>query len=275
MLSADDANRLAALMGEVARVEILPRFRCLAAQAIRQKTSQDDIVTDADEAAERWLAQALQAMYPQATIVGEEAASADPGLLAKIGGAELAIFIDPVDGTANFADGVPLFGVMVAVVCRNEVQCGIIHDPIGGDWVMALRGQGAWLRRADGSVEPVRVRNGRRPASAMTGAASWYHVPSPLRERIAANQASFGSAVGFRCAAHEYRLLATGGCDFVAYHRLMPWDHAAGVLIVEEAGGHVAISDGSRYRPTMKSGQLVCATDRGAWKLVCDNLFSA
>ncbi len=273
MLSVDEANRLAEMMGEAADIEIMPRFRRLSNGAIRQKTSECDLVTDADEATERRLTGALRTLFPQAAVIGEEAASADPGILDRIGEADLAIVVDPVDGTANFAAGVPLFGVMIAVICRNEVQCGIIHDPVGGDWVIALRGQGAWLRRADGSAQTVSVRDGRSPSS-MIGAASWYHVPSPLREQIAANQARFASSVGFRCAAHEYRLLATGGCDFVAYHRLMPWDHAAGVLIVEEAGGHVAISDGSPYRPDMTTGRMVCATDPATWQTVCDRLFS-
>ncbi len=274
MFSLDEANRLADLLGQAAIDQIMPRFRRLSADSIRQKTSATDLVTDADEAAERQLTDALRDLYPHAVIVGEEAAAAEPCILGKIADAELAFIIDPVDGTANFASGVPLFGVMLAVVCRNEIQCGIIHDPVGGDWVMGLKGAGAWLRRGDGSSEPIKVGQAK-PVSAMIGAASWYHVDSPLKEQIAANQANFGSTFGFRCAAHEYRLLATGGCDFVAYHKLMPWDHAPGVLIVEEAGGHVAISDESRYRPDMVAGQLVCATDRPSWQAVCDGLFGS
>ena len=124
-------KRVDQLLQEAARVEIMPRFRNLAAHEVRQKSSAMDLVTDADEAAERLIAKGLRQIFPHAVVIGEEATERDPTLLNALADADLAFLIDPVDGTKNFASGLPLFGVMVAAVRRGEVVAGWIHDP---DW---------------------------------------------------------------------------------------------------------------------------------------------
>ena len=137
-----DLADLAALLREAGRVEVMPRFRHLGAGAVRTKTDALDLVTDADVAAERAITAGLLRRFPGAVVVGEEATAADPSLLARVGDAELAFVVDPVDGTSNFADGLPLFGVMAAAVVRGEVVGAAIHDPVGDDCVLALRGGG-------------------------------------------------------------------------------------------------------------------------------------
>ena len=115
-----DLDRLASILSEAAEREIMPRFRSLAAGSIREKTSALDLVTDADEAAEWMIRDAVAKAFPSALFVGEESVERDRSLLAKIAAADLAIIVDPVDGTSNFAWGLPLFGVMAAVVSRGE-----------------------------------------------------------------------------------------------------------------------------------------------------------
>ena len=124
-------RQVAALLRAAARTEILPRFRQLGAGAVRAKSGPLDLVTDADEAAERRIAAGLAALFPGCAVVGEEAATADPALLRRLDGAELAFVVDPVDGTANFAAGVPVFGCMAAALVRGEIVAAWIHDPIG------------------------------------------------------------------------------------------------------------------------------------------------
>ena len=160
---------VAQLLRAAARAEILPRFRKLATHEIRTKSGPLDLVTDADERAEALLAAGLQRHFPGCTVVGEEAATADPSLLERLGDAELAFVLDPVDGTANFCAGLPLFGVMVAAIRRGEVVAGVIHDPIGDDTAMALRGEGAWTVSADGGEAGLRVA-----------------APVPVEQRLAA-----------------------------------------------------------------------------------------
>ncbi len=82
---------------------------------------------------------------------------------------------------------------------------------------------------------------------------------------VARNLAKFGAFFNYRCAAHEYWLLATGGGHFVAYQKLMPWDHLPGTLIHAEAGGYSARLDGSPYLPSHVGGGLLAAPDKNSW----------
>ena len=271
-IGASQASEIAALLREAAQAEILPRFRRLAAGDIRAKSGPLDLVTEADEAAERIIAAELAARFPEAMILGEEAAAADPSLLVAMAEAELCFIIDPVDGTANFAAGVPLFGVMVAAVRNGETIAGWIHDPMGDDTVIGLRGEGSWVETPEGGRHDCRV-SAPRPVSSMVGAVSWGYMPPERKERVLPRLSRLAGTLNFRCAAHEYRLAATGGAQLLVYHRLMPWDHAAGVLIHAEAGGHSAQFDGSPYSPRRHSGGLVCAPDEASHAEVMQALF--
>jgi len=267
-LDARAASDVAALLREAARGEIMPRFRRLAPEVVRAKSGPLDLVTDADEAAERVIEAGLAVRFPGCVVVGEEAASADPGLLARLKDADLAFVVDPVDGTANFAAGLPLFGCMAAAIVRGEVAAGWIHDPLGDDTALALRGDGAWVEDADGRrigdlgvAAPV-------PVERMVGAVSWGFLPPPLRARVASRLPRLAAAVQYRCAAHEYRLAAGGHVHVLFYNRLMPWDHAAGWLLHREAGGYAARFDGSGYTPLETTGGLIAAPDRAGWEAV-------
>ena len=272
LFSTRDAGTVDRLLREAARVEIMPRFRNLSAHEVRQKSSPMDLVTDADEAAERMIAKGLLQAFPHAVLVGEEATEKDPSLLTTLADADLAFVIDPVDGTKNFASGLPLFGVMVAAIMRGEVVAGLIHDPLGDDTAIAVRGEGAWIERPGGSRTDLRVAP-PAPVREMAGCASWHHMPEPMRSTVAANLAGFGGAACYRCAAHEYRMTAAGHSHFLVYAKLMPWDHAAGWLLHREAGGYSARFDGSAYLPTTHEGGIICAPDRDSWQAVHETLF--
>ena len=255
---------LADMLATVATAEIMPRFRRLAAGDIRQKTSAIDLVTEADVNAERVITRLLLEKYPGALVVGEEACSENPVRLGGLAEAPLAFVVDPVDGTWNFASGVPLFGVMLAVVVKGETVAGIILDPMGKDWLIGEKGAGARIRSEDGRLTRVRVAD-PVPVSEMLGAVSWQYLAEPQRSTLARNMAKCRSHFGFRCAAHEYRLVASGHGHFVVYNKLMPWDHLAGALIHQEAGGYAARFDGSAYRPGHVDGGLMIAPDRDSW----------
>lgn len=265
---------LADLLATTATDEIMSRFRRLESGDIRQKTSATDLVTEADVNAERVITRALKQRWPDALVVGEEAHAEDKTILPRLGGADLAFVIDPVDGTINFASGLPLFGVMLAVVVKGETVAGIIHDPVGKDFLIGLRGAGSHLKRSDGSLEACRVA-APLPVTQMIGAASWSHMEEPDRSRVARNHARFKSSFNYRVAAHEYRLLAQGFGHFLVYTALMPWDHLAGTLIHAEAGGHTARLDGSPYLPSHTSGGILVAPDRASWQEIRHALWQA
>jgi fructose-1,6-bisphosphatase/inositol monophosphatase family enzyme len=263
--TTDDVQAVATILRRAAEAEILPRFRNLSEGAIRQKSSARDLVTDADEAAERMIEADLLERFPHAIIVGEEGTERDKSKLFAIADAPLAFIVDPVDGTKNFSSGLTLFGSMVAVTMEGEVVAGIIYDPVGGDWAIAVRGEGAWIQRADGSRSALRVAE-PVPLTEMEGCASWFAMPEPMRSAFPARLSRVAIASSYRCAAQEYRLAAAGHIHFLLYSKLWPWDHAAGWLLHQEAGGYAARFDGTPYRPSDLDGGLLLAPDRASWE---------
>lgn len=268
-----DLGTVVEILRDAARTEIMPSFRGLVPKRTREKTSRQDLVTDADEAAEVAITAALSKAFPGCVVVGEEATERDASLLDTLAEPDLAFVIDPIDGTKNFASNLPLFGVMAAVLRRGEIVAGVILDPVEDDWALALRGEGAWLQRADGRREDLRV--GAAPALAeMAGLVSWTFFPGDERSRVPGRFPRVANASDYRCAAHQYRLLCGGFYDFALYSKLMPWDHAAGWLLHREAGGYSACLDGTPYAATRHEGGLLCAPDRASWDLLRDALLS-
>jgi fructose-1,6-bisphosphatase/inositol monophosphatase family enzyme len=262
-----DLSILSDLLREAARDEVLPRFRRLGADAVRTKSGPLDLVTDADEAAERAITAGLRRHFPGCTVVGEEAASADHSVMDALGTADLAFVVDPIDGTSNYAAGIPLFGVMGAALIRGEVVAAAILDPICDDMALALRGEGAWSEAADGRVTGMHVA-AAAPVAEMTGHISWRYLPEAERPLVCANLPRLAGAWDFRCAAHQYRMVACGTTHALMFNRLLPWDHAPGWLLHREAGGYSARFDETPYQPVHSSGGIICAPDRASWHAV-------
>ncbi|MCA0277643.1 MAG: inositol monophosphatase [Proteobacteria bacterium] len=272
IFSSGDAEAVVHIMREVARTEILPSWRNLSPGAIRFKTSIHDIVTDADEAAERAITAKLRERFPDATVIGEEAAASNPALLGRLSEAEFAFIVDPIDGTKNFSAGLPLFGVIIGVACRGEVIAGFILDPVGDDVAIALRGEGAWIEMPDGRQNDLHVAKAA-PLHDMVGCVAWNQLVEPVKTTLLTNLAKVRAAPSYRCGAHEYRMIAAGHYHFLLQGKIMPWDHAAGWLIHREAGGFAARFDGSPYNAATHSGGILCAPDEDSWHLLRDALF--
>ena len=229
-----------ALMREATERTILPHYRTLTSDQIASKAP-DDVVTVADKEAELMLAEGLAKLLPEAVIVGEEAADADPAVLDRLGDA-LCWIIDPIDGTNNYAAGKPPFGVMIALAEKGETQAGWILDCLTGRLCHAVKGKGAWI-------------NGERIAARQTGqeppvaAISLVFADPARRAALTTHIAPHYALVDIpRCAAEQYPRLVMGTNDVSVFERTLAWDHAAGVLFVNEAGGRAARIDGSEYR---------------------------
>ncbi len=151
------------------------------------KSEAIDLVTEGDEAAERLIKANIDAIAPGAVFIGEESVAADPALLDKLAGADLAIVVDPIDGTFNFAAGLPLFGVMASVVAGGETVAGIIYDPLGNDWSSP---SGAPARGCAGPTAR------RRDCRSLPGSPSktWWasHRPGSTRRPSAASSGQYG-----------------------------------------------------------------------------------
>lgn len=251
-----------------AREHALPRFRNLGAGEISEK-SPGDLLTVADLATERALSAALEALLPGSIVVGEEAVAERPQLLDALSSAAPCWLVDPIDGTINYAAGLPLFATMVGLVVDGEIQAGWIYDCVHDVMASAVRGQGAQL-----AGKPVRIQ----APVALKRQAGCLHLSGYDRE-LAATAARNFDAVGpllvLHCAGLEYQAMLSGRLHYALYHRTNPWDHAAGHLLLAEAGGFAARLDGTPYdvTTTHHDWPLVCAADEASWRALRRDLF--
>jgi fructose-1,6-bisphosphatase/inositol monophosphatase family enzyme len=259
-LSALDAE-IRDLMRFAAQRSMLPRFRNLAAGEVELK-GVDDPVTIVDREVEAFLTEALSKLGPGVTVVGEEAVHTDKSVLDHLSGQ--CWIIDPLDGTANFAEGKQPFGIIIALADAGHAVAGWIYDPIKDRFCHTRAGEGAFL-------------NGERIMARTTGqtppvtAVSRMFLSPEESALVDARLADHYTLVDIpRCAAEQYPRLALGENDISSFKRTLAWDHAAGVLWLNEAGGKAARLDGSAYRvdehgrdDTMKG--LVGASSPAIW----------
>ncbi|MBV1690427.1 inositol monophosphatase [Novosphingobium sp. G106] len=241
------------IMRQSAEVAILPRYRSLEAHEVSAKAG-GDTVTIADHASEAILTEGLARLLPEAVIVAEEAVYFDPSLARELGNS-LCWVIDPLDGTNNFAAGNPPFGIIVALAEAGETIAGWIFDPLTGRCCHAERGKGAFV---DGAKLISRGSGEAKPIVAISMARVDPRHTGRMRDLLEPRSSIVNIP---RCAAEQYPRIAMGQNDLAFFNRTFAWDHAAGVLFLNEAGGKAARYDGSPYRlDDEKVGLLVAAT---------------
>ncbi len=270
-MNETEAQSVIDLLRHVARTEILSRFKKLAPEDVRTKAGPLDPVTVADVAAEKALKAGLNQLFPSDDVIGEEAVSSGAARIERLSEPGRVWILDPIDGTANFASELPLFGVMASLVEEDEVLAGFIFDPFGDDCAVALKGQGSWLVAADGTHRRMQVA-APVPVNEMVGSMSWRFMPEPMRSHVLHRLDRLAAVTDYRCAAHQYRMLSSGYCHVQMFRKLLPWDHAAGVLLHREAGGYARHFDGSVYRPSVTGGGLLLAPDEASWTALADAL---
>ena len=254
-----------ALMARASRDAIMPHYRTLDDGDITNKAA-DDVVTVADHASETILTEGLARLLPEASIVGEEAAEADPSIMDRLGDG-LCWIVDPLDGTNNFAFGKPPFGVLVALAEGGETVAGWIYDCLSGRFCHAIQGGGAFV---DGEPVSARATGHDVPIAAI----SLIFLDQAERAAVSEHIAPHYELVDIpRCAAEQYPRLALGENDVSLFNRTLPWDHAAGALWLNEAGGKVARLDGSAYRPAdwERTGLIGAATPQ-LWDALAERI---
>ena len=246
-----------ALMRRAAREAIMPHYRTLSDAQIVEKTA-GELVTVADRESEELLSEGLAKILPEAAIVGEEAAHADPGILDRLSDS-LCWIVDPIDGTHNFANGRPPFGILVALAEAGETVAGWIYDPLRDRLCHAARGQGAFI---DGERFLARESGQTPPVAAV----SLLFVDEGKRDALKASFAPHYTLVDIpRCAAEQYPRIGMGENDVSLFERTLAWDHAAGILWLNEAGGKAARMDGSAYRVDDDRTGLIGAASPALW----------
>ncbi|MFF3314388.1 inositol monophosphatase family protein [Streptomyces sp. NPDC003035] len=230
---------------KAAAAEITPRFRQLAAHEIVEKKGPHDLVTVADRAAEVHLTRSLTALLPGSVVVGEESVHIDPTIYEALQGDAPVWIVDPVDGTRQFVHGDPGFCTLVALARRGEVLASWTFAPALEQMAVAVRGRGATL---DG--EPIRSGS-PEPGADLEVATSHpdYTTADQKRALLGLN------TEGVRprpcgSAGLEYLAVARGVLDATAFSWELAWDHAAGLLLVTEAGGAHTTIAGEPFRIT-------------------------
>lgn len=263
-LVPSELDQLKNVIRQVSQSQVQRHYRHLDCGDVATKRSSIDLVTVADRNIEQQLTRELTRLYPQAVVIGEEAVSAAPHILERLGDADLAFVIDPIDGTWNFANEISVFGVMVAVISNGQTQHGLLYDPLQDDWVMATQGQGAWRVDSTGQSQVLNASDRDVLAQAI-GFVSLFTFNAAMQLHLAPQLAGFARVMSFGCSCFEYRSLSAGRADFLVAPDPNVWDHAAGQLIFHEAGGFSAFTDGEAYSPIRDRGILVCASNEALW----------
>jgi len=249
-----DTSSVLEIMQDIAAREIRPYFGKLKPTDIQKKTD-GSLVTTVDPAVETLLSDRLRRLLPGAHILGEEAAAEDPTRLDLLKSSEKPIWvIDPLDGTSNFAAGRPEFAMIVALVQHNKTLAGWIYDVPGHRAAHAIAGKGAFLAGQQVFYTP----NKPMPWGDVRGGWTINAIDPAHRGLVKTAVAQFRSMASVHCAAFEYLSILENHKDFHLFNRLKPWDHCAGALILQEAGGHaLRLIDATTYAPNVFDGGLL------------------
>lgn len=227
-------ERVAAIVREAAAAHVQPAFASCGTTAHRKECG--GLVTETDHAVQAAVKAALAEAFPGTAFLGEEMETAEHRRALTEAGTGLWC-LDPLDGTSNFAAGIPIFGISAALLQGGEAVLGVVLDPVRDELFAALRGQGATL-----NGEPIRVRQ-RTELGRSVGVIDFKRLPRETARRLAADQ-PFHSQRNFGSSVLEWCWLASGRVDFYLHGGQNLWDFAAGSLIAAEAGAEVATMAG-------------------------------
>jgi myo-inositol-1(or 4)-monophosphatase len=205
---------------------------------VTSKDGRNDLVTEADHAAEKAIFDVIQKHYPEHFILGEETGEIKTN-------SEHKWIVDPIDGTINFANGIPICCVSIAIEKEGEIILGAVYNPFMNEFFIAEKGSGAFLNDKKISVSQ---KDDVTKSCLVTGFPYTYldtpNGPLQVFEKL------IRKAIPVRrlgSAALDLCWVAAGRFDGFYEHKLQPWDAAAGYLIVKEAGGIVTNFAGEKY----------------------------
>ena len=223
---------------------VMERFRSDVEVSLKGRAN---VVTDADLASERLILDYVGAEYPEFGILSEESAPV-------AGSSPYTWVVDPIDGTRNFAEGIPHFCVVVAIAEGSDVVAGVTYDPVRDEMFAAQRGRGATL-----NDEPMRVSDRQQIDEAVLGFDLGYNfdqakllleMAGGIWPQVPAYRLMGSSALSLAYAA-------CGRIDLYFHHSLSAWDIASGILLAREAGGQVLDRSTLEEATLFSSGLIV------------------
>jgi len=246
------------IIRRVANEEILPRFN----QVGYEVKEDGSLLTEADLAADKEIQKALAELYPEINFLSEEMNFSEQEAL--LNNSENLWCLDPLDGTSNFAAGIPLFATSLALFIRGEVQIGITYDPIRDEMFSAVKGKGAWL-----NGKPLICHSSGFSLNKTIAIIDFKRLEPDLTQRLLQDtpyksQRNLGSCV------LEWAWMAANRGHLYLHGGMKLWDLAAGTLILKEAGGYSCTLEGEEvFKPAMQTRSVVISPDKNlfkAWK---------
>lgn len=228
-----NVDQLHQLLAGAAATELLPRFTV----ARTEVKTDGSLVTEADLGMQAKICEGLKALCPEYPMVGEE--TPEDMQRAVFFAADAPFWcLDPLDGTTNFACGVPFFSVSLALIRQRQPVLGVVYDPIRNELFFAERGKGAWL---NGRALTAPQHN--LPLKHGIGMIDFKRLDPALASRLA-TQPPYASQRSFGSVALDWCWLAANRAHVYLHGKQKIWDYAAGTLILAEAGGRSATLEG-------------------------------
>jgi myo-inositol-1(or 4)-monophosphatase len=258
-MNQETLSELEHRLREAAEDELLSRFK----QVDVEIKADGSLQTEADNAMQTRMQKELNALFPEHVMLGEEMdADLQHELLAS---AKQGLWVlDPLDGTSNFAIGIPYFCVSLALILRGEVQLALVYDPVRQELFEAQAGAGARLNGA-----PLGRRLPLTPLQHGIGLVDYKRLPAKLARRLV-EAAPYSSQRSFGSVALDFCWLAAGRVHVYLHGRHKLWDYAAGLTILHEAGGDSVTLEGvSRPPVDLVPRSTAAALDAGLFREWC------
>ncbi len=244
-------EKLEILIKHHAAEQIMPRYNQVA-YSLKEDGS---LVTEADAQMQQVMIESLQQHWPEYGVLGEEMSESEQQQQLDSNVKGLWV-LDPLDGTSNFASGIPVFSVSLALIVNDEVVLGIIYDPNRNETFSALKGEGAWL-----NGQPLHSQTNREKLNQCTAQIDFKRLTPEMRvclsrEHPYASQRNFGSG------ALDWCWLAVGRCQINIHGGQKLWDYIAGQLILSEAGGCAKTFGGDNvFKKTLTPRSVMAAVN--------------
>jgi len=252
-------NKLKTIIVQAAKSELLPHFANIAHSC---KTD-NSIVTAADIATQKNITQHLKESWPDIPLLGEEMTPTEQK--QQLNSDEEAVWcLDPLDGTSNFAAGIPYFAISLALLCNDKAILGIVYDPIRDEYFQAQDLNNDLSVTLNDQALNI-ITNERTVKNAMA-IVDLKRLQPQLAARIATAQ-PFASQRNFGASALDWCWLAAERCHIYLHGNQNIWDYAAGELIFRAAGGYSSTLQGEKvFKQVLEKRSVVAAIDKKLFK---------